>query len=182
MESSPDAYARSFRESLAGWEEFVQSLTTEQFNRRPDRGGWSARQCLDHVIITAAGYLPVFEGAVARGGPRAEPPFRYDLRSRLFIETLSPGGRIRLRSPGVMAPSNAWLDPAASMASYRGHVERLLAVVDAARGLDLTSPRMHSPFLPRIPMLTFQFGALLEAVAGHDRRHFGQATRAVGLE
>ena len=182
MESSADGYARAFRDALAGWEQLLAPLTAEEFNRRPAPDAWSAGHCLDHVNVTAAGYLPEFERVIARGGPLGNPPFHYGLRGRLFIETTGPEPRLRFRSPRAMKPAGGPFDRDESLSRYREHAERFFRVLDAARGLDLAAVRMRSPFLPRIPLFTFPVGALFESVAGHDRRHFEQARRAVGGE
>lgn len=43
------------------------SLSTEELNRRPDDGGWSVAQCLDHLITINTLYFPLLDSM--RVGP-----------------------------------------------------------------------------------------------------------------
>jgi len=177
MEPTLDAYAAAFRRALEGWEDLVAALTAEAFNRRPPDGGWSVAQCMDHVAGTSARYLPGLEDVVARGGPAGAPPFRYDRRGRMFIDETSETVRRRRKTLRAMEPSQEPIDPAAALEAYRGHTARFLELLAKAEGIDLARIRMGSPYLPRIPFLTFPVGALIEVCAGHELRHLAQARR-----
>src|SRR5215471_953026 len=47
--------------------ELVAGLTLEQLTRRPDPAKWSIAECLAHLNVTAAGYLPAIDAAIQRG-------------------------------------------------------------------------------------------------------------------
>lgn len=178
MESTPDAYAAAFRKLLAGWEELVEPLSDDQFNWKPAPDKWSVAQCMDHVSRIATRYLPALEEKLSAGGPAGEPPFAYDFRGRLLIRGTGPAGATR-KTLKAMEPTEGRIDRAGALLLYRSNTARFVNLVERARGLDLSRIRMHSPYTPRIPFLTFPIGAVFEGTAGHDMRHLGQARRVV---
>jgi hypothetical protein len=121
----------------------------------------------------------MLEAVVAAGGPAGRPPFRYDLRGRLFIDGTSERVVRRQKTIRAMEPTNTPVDPAATLDLYHDNTRRFLRLVERAEGLDLSRIRARSPYLPAIPFLTFPVGALIEGTAGHQLRHLAQARRAV---
>ena len=121
---------------------------------------------------------------MAAGGPAGRPPFRYDRRGRAFIRGTSETVVRRQKTLRAMEPATEPLDAEAALAKYRGHTERFLRLLERAEGLDLSRIRARSPYLPRLPFLTFPLGALIEGTARHEMRHLAQARRAAleGME
>lgn len=177
MQPTPDAYAAAFRRALAEFEEIAGPLSRPAFNWRPAPEKWSVGQCIDHLNRMSERYLPELEATVSAGGPGGQPPFHYGPLGRLFIRGTSPEVLLKVRTMDAMAPRAGDLDPAEVLATLRAHTARFLDVIARARGLDLSKIRMRSPFLPRVPFLTFPVGALLEGSAGHELRHLDQARR-----
>ena len=176
MESTPDAYAAAFREIDGAFRALAGPLSPAQFNWKPGPDRWSVGQCMDHLNGIAARYLPQLEALVARGGPAGEPPFRYGRRGRLFIAGTGTGAK-KAKTLRAMEPAQSDLDRDAVVDTFHANTERFLGVIERARGLDLAGIRTRSPFMPPLPFLTFELGAVLEATAGHERRHLDQARR-----
>ncbi len=176
MDATPDAYAAAFRAVDDAFRALAGPLTPAQFNWKPGPDRWSVAQCMDHLNVIAARYLPGLEALVARGGPPGAPPFRYGRRGRLFIAGTGAGAK-KAKTLGAMAPAQSDLDKDAVVGAFHTHTERFVGVIERARGLDLSKIRTRSPFLPPLPFLTFELGAVLEANAGHERRHLDQARR-----
>ncbi|WP_412067618.1 DinB family protein [Rubrivirga sp. IMCC43871] len=158
----------------------LDGLDDEAFNAKPARDSWSAGECLVHLNKIAKGYLPVMEEAVARGGPTGAPPFRYGFVSRKFIGALQPGTR-PLPTGGPMKPPateglRSNIDRARVVSRFEADIDRYLAVIDAAEGLDLARIKIRSPFMT---LLRLPLGAFLEAMGVHSVRHIAQAERAV---
>jgi hypothetical protein len=179
MESTLEAYAEAFESALAGWENLVGTLSADQFNRKPSLRRWSVGQCMDHVNRVSARYLPDLNAALAAGGPPGGPPFRYDMRGRLFIKGTAPVPVVRQKTLREMEPWAGPIDLTAALDGYRRNTAGYLSVLRRARGLDLSRIRMPSPYLPRVPFLTFPVGSLIEGSAGHEHRHLAQARRVV---
>jgi hypothetical protein len=134
---------------------------------------------MDHLNRMSARYLPDLEAALPGGGPAGRPPFHYDLRGRLFIRGTAPVPHRRQKTLKQMEPWAGPIDRGGALDGYRAHTARFLSLLERARGLDLTGIRMHSPYLPRLPFVTFPVGALIEGSAGHEHRHLAQARRVV---
>ena len=161
----------------------VDGMPDAVFNRKPSAEGWSAGECVVHLNTMAKQYLPQFEAAVARpDAPRADGPFRYGWLSRRFIAAVAPGS-MKLPTAGAMKPPptdglQSDIDHQRAVGRFSTDIDRYLAVIDAAQGLDLATIRLSSPFLRalRLPL-----GALLEAMGLHSLRHVIQAERAVAV-
>ncbi len=180
MESSHDGYAGAFRSALGGWEELLDPLSDEQFNWKPAPDRWSVAQCMDHVTRIATRYLPELEHVLGARAPTGNAPLRYDLRGRLFISGTGPTFKTPRRTLKEMEPGDGPTDRADALAAYRANTAAFIDWLERARGLDLARIRMRSPYMPRIPFLTFPVGALIEGTAGHEMRHLAQARNVVG--
>ena len=158
----------------------TDGLSADAFNRKPTEKGWSAGECVVHLNKMAKGYLPVLEVAASRTEPRAEGPFQYGFFARKFVDAVRPGAR-PIPTAGSMKPpatsgSRSDVDMARAVERFDADVDRYLAVIDAAEGLDLAAIKVRSPFLP---VLRFPLGVFLEAMGLHAVRHVMQAERAV---
>lgn len=159
----------------------LDGLPDEVFNAKPSAKGWSAGECVVHLNKIAKGYLPLMEEAVADpSAPRAEGPFRYGWVSRRFIASVTPGSR-NLPTAGSMKPPasdglRSDVDRQRAVARFDADIDRYLAVIDRADGLDLARIKLASPFLS---ILKLPLGALLDAMGQHSLRHVLQAERAV---
>lgn len=177
MEHTPDAYAAAFRQADDEVTALVRPLSHAQFNWKPAPEKWSVAECIDHLNTLGGGYLPMLEEAARATEPRGAPPYRYDWRGRLFLSGTTERVKLPIRTMKSMAPRPLPLDVADVLGTFQANTRRFLAVVDAMKGLDLGRIRLPSPFLPRLPFLTFPVGALIEGSATHEERHIRQAER-----
>lgn len=140
-------------------------------------GGWSAAECIDHVAVTLAAYLPGLREAVAetRKGKRSEGPFSYGLLAKLMLWAIEPPVRLRVRAPGIFAPSQQPSLEAAMDAWFAHHAE-LQKLMEECDGWDLAAVRMASPANAKIKL---PVGAVFAILTAHARRHLVQARQAV---
>ncbi len=148
-------------------------LTQAQFNWQPHSGRWSIGQCVAHLNITLARYLPVLDQAVSTGrsqGRLAHGPFVPSLFERWFIGSLEPPVRLRFKTPKAFA-GGVDLEVGATLAQWdelhRAFAER----IRAAEGLDRTRLKVRSQFGP----MSFSLGATFSVLLAHERRHLWQA-------
>jgi len=170
-----------FLESQERLHALLDGLSNEAFNAKPSEDSWSAGECVVHLNTIAKGYLPAMDAAVDDpGAPRGEGPFRYGWVSRMFIRSLRPGSRPLPTAPAMKPPAAEGLrsdiDRARAVDRFDADIDRYLALIDAAEGLDLARIRIPSPFLP---LMRLPVGAFLEALGQHSLRHVLQAERAV---
>ncbi|HEU0122764.1 MAG TPA: DinB family protein [Bryobacteraceae bacterium] len=140
-------------------------------------GGWSAAECIDHVGVTLAAYLPGLRAAVAetRKGKRAEGPFSYGLLAKLMIWAIAPPVRLRTRAPETFAP-RPQPDVKTAMETWFSHHSALQKLMEEADGWDLAAVKMASPANAKIKL---PVGAVFAVLTAHARRHLLQAQRAV---
>lgn len=177
MDSTPAAYAEAFRRTYDEAAALAGGLSTEQFNWRPSPEAWSVAECLVHLNTMNAPYLTAMEEALAGGGPEGAPPFRYGWLARRFIAANGPQPTRKVKTFTRMKPAPS-SDYAADrvLADFKALTDGFLALLARAEAerLDLARIRISSPFLS---ILRFPVGAFLEALAGHEQRHLGQARR-----
>ena len=159
----------------------LDGLPDDAFNAKPSAKGWSAGECVVHLNTMAKRYLPELEAAVADPqAPRAEGPFRYGWAGRQFVKAVTPGSRALPTAPAMKPPSADGLcsdvDRQRAVGRFTDDIDRYLAVIDAADGLDLGAIRLRSPFAS---FIRFPLGVFLEAMGQHSLRHVLQAERAV---
>ena len=173
-----DPIAETYRDALRRMRALDARIDDETFNAKPSPTSWSVGECVVHLNTIAKGYLPLFEGAL-EDAPNGSGPYKWGWVSRRFIEAVRPGSR-PIPTAGAMRPpategATSSIDRARAMARFEDDMDRYLAVLERADGLDVSRVRVASPFLR---ILRLPVGAFLEAMGLHAQRHVGQAERA----
>lgn len=157
----------------------VANLTPEQLSWRPGPRRWSIAHCFSHLVAIGELYHPRFQKAIERtraagAAPKGAPrPFRPSWVGRVFL-FLSGPSRIPVPAPPRLRPlAEADL---AGPTKFFAQQEELIALLEAADGLDLTHERVGSPVTRRV-RLTLAEG--LAMIVGHQRRHLEQARRVI---
>ena len=173
-------YKAALIEARARLGALLDGIDDDTFNAKPGPSSWSAAECVVHLNKTHAPYLPVLEEKAALSRPRASGPFRYGFVARRFIEGMKPGTRPVPTSGALKPPATNGLasdiDRARAVSRFESDVDRILADMDAADGLDLAKIKMRSPV---IPLLRMPLGAFFLLLGNHALRHVDQAERAV---
>lgn len=169
-----------YREQLTGILKRVEELLAPLDDREviwspgPDR--WSVGECIEHLSVIASLLVPRMEEAIRRGrndGLLGSGPFEYSWPGRMFVESLQPSPRIRIRTMRLYTPRRgAPKDEVVSR--FAGLQGELLRIVEAARGLDLARIKVASP---ANRLLRFSLGIWLAASVAHEQRHVEQAIR-----
>lgn len=159
---------RRGRQAAAGFD-------TETFNRRPDGGGWSVGQCLDHLNETALLYLPAFAEAVERArstGHEARPGSEgRTLLGRLVVWTQEPPPLFRMGTYDAIRPGSD-LEPETVLESFEALHEELIVRINEASDLDWRKLKLRSLLDRRLKL---SLGDWFHFMAAHARRHLWQA-------
>lgn len=173
LEAQLDAIRREADELTAG-------LTDEQFNWQPEPSRWSIAHCLQHLVISADGLVPLQETAIDRARQRAllsDGPYRHGRLGSMFAASIEPPIKRRFKTARALVPSGRHsvdtLVPA-----FQRRQDRLREAIARARGVDLGKTRV--PF-PSLPILRLTLGQSFAFTLGHERRHLWQA-RAIREE
>ena len=173
-----DAFKQQFEQLADRADALVAPLSEEQFLWRPAASSWSIAECIDHLNVTARLYLPQLDEGIAeaiRRGLYGEGPFNHDLVGRLFVRTMEPPARIRVKAPTSFHPA-IQRSRQEIMAAFRAYQVQFVDRLRQASGLDLRRAKVHSPLTAWIKMSLNSGFALM---AAHERRHLWQAQRII---
>jgi len=155
--------------------EFVR-LTTDQLNWKPGVDRWSVAQCLDHLITTNVAYFPIVE-SIVKGEKKSRlierVPVLPRLWGRLFIKSLDPNTKRRLKAPAPFQPSASDLSGSIvdDFVSHQGKVAEIMA---ATKTLNLDRIVITSP---AVSLITYSLMDAYRILVVHEQRHFQQAKR-----
>jgi len=152
----------------------LNGMTEVQFHWSPVAAHWSIEQCLVHLVIVGAKYLPLIDEAMENA--RADRllsrgPFRYGFIERWFVRSTEPPPGIRLRTPISARPPDDQPLPFV-IANFLTMQDDFRKRIRAANGLDLARAKVASPFIRALKM---GLGPCFEFLAAHERRHLWQA-------
>jgi len=173
-----DAFRVQFEQLADEADALAATLTDEQFNWHPPSGGWSVAQCIDHLNVTARMYLPKLDEGIAnaiRRGLYGEGPFRYNWIGRMFVKTVEPPPRFRVKAPVAFQPSPSRKRPE-TLAAFRAYQVQFIDRLRQANGLDLARARVQSP---AASYLRLPLGSGFAVMIGHERRHLLQARNVI---
>ena len=173
-----DEYRQEFERLAGEADALVAPLTDDQFNWNPAPGSWSIAECIDHLNVTARVYLPRFDEGIAEGvrrGLYGEGPFTHDVVGRLFVRSMEPPVRLRVKTSAVFQPPPR-RSRSEIMAAFRAYQVQFIDRLRQASGLDLRRAKVHSPAGSWLKMSLNSGFALM---AAHERRHLWQAHRVM---
>jgi len=157
--------------SKAWFHHRVLPLSIEQLRWRPDARQWSIAECLDHLNLTLALYLPKIDDAIRRG--RAATPCAGCEQAELdALQAFEPPVTTAEAAPRATMPG-AGVDADWLVEQFHLTRDHYRDALRQASGLDLPHIRIAEPIYPVIVSL----GGTLAFIAAHDRRHMWQAER-----
>jgi hypothetical protein len=174
MNKQIEEYSTAFREIRESGVGFLENLRDDQLNWRPDPNRWSVGECFDHMNITGGLLLPGIEEAIASGwerGVASEGPFSYGWPGRMFIESMQPGSRFKMKTMRVYTPALTH-DGKILAIRFSDLQEGFLRALRDSDGLDLGRLRVASP---ANRLVRFCLGVWYEVTIAHQRRHLAQA-------
>src|SRR5215831_13460029 len=135
--------------------ELVDGLSPEQLTRRPDPSKWSIAECLAHLNVTAAGYLPAIDAAIQRGKESkmfGKGPFKPGLLGGLLKWIAEPPPKFRLRAPKAILPPSSIADGTQVVDQFMRVQDEWERRAKAMDGLDLNKVKCDTPLanLPRL--------------------------------
>jgi DinB superfamily len=150
-------------------------LTTEQLNWKPSESEWSVAQCLEHLVVSNAGYFPIAE-RIARGEHRPSLKERLPLLPRLFgslvLRAVLPQTKQKLKARPNFQPSRSEIRPDI-LTKFQAQQQELIDHMNRTKDVDLktiiTSP-VNS-------IVTYSLLDAYKIVVAHEQRHLNQAKR-----
>jgi hypothetical protein len=162
-------------------EAVVAGLSEQLGTGRPEPGGWSVAECLDHLATANRVYLKAMQEPAQRARTRGRlrrGPAKPGWPGRLFCYMLEPPPKwwSKLKAPGKIRPRPS--PPLGeSFAAFKASQADMIAFLRAHADLDLASIRFRNPF---VSWIYFSLATGLHVTGAHERRHLAQAWRIRG--
>jgi hypothetical protein len=170
-----------FQSATARLRRLAEEVPAELWPQRPSADRWSIAECVSHLNLTSAAFLPPLRQMLAEGrsrGDAAPARYRRDILGWLLWRTLAPPVRFRVRTSEAFTPQAT--TPADDLVGeFLRLQDEQLACVEAADGLPLQKLRIRSPFDRRV---SYNGYSALSILPRHQHRHLWQAEQvAEGL-
>jgi hypothetical protein len=159
----------------------LRNTTDKKFNQRPDNGGWSAAECIDHLVATGADYCDQYEKALRLAmekGCKLNGELKNSWFGQRFINFVEPPVRFKAKSPKKWKPASS-INLAKVTAAYLQLQDRYIDLLSASEGWDISKVKLPSPATNLIKFSAYE---MMGINAAHQRRHFAQAKKAMGLK
>ncbi len=177
--SDIDALVEEARGQAGEVAALLGGLSDEAAHWRPDPTRWSVAGHVAHLAIINDAYLSAIASAVDRAtseGVRSEGPYRHPRIASWFARSMEPPPKRRLKTLRSMVPDPG-VGPSEAGGDFARLQEKLIDLMEDARGLDLGRVRFGSPFLA---LLRFSLGTAFEMLLAHNRRHVWLAREVIG--
>jgi len=149
-----------------------------QLNWRPARTEWSIAQCLEHLILVNAPYLPMFE-AIARGEWRPSLKQRLPVLPRLFgrlvLSAVRPDATRKVKARPRFEPSESAIEETI-VERFAAHQAELARLMQDAASRDLARTIMASPLAS---FVTYSALDACRIIVAHEQQHMAQAGRVL---
>ncbi|MBX2822222.1 MAG: DinB family protein [Rhodothermaceae bacterium] len=169
-----DRLLKDVKEVKQASEALFSSLTPEQITWKPNKKSWSVLECYDHLLVTNGQYIPRIEGALKKAEQSVEKsvrPFKPSYFGRLFIKSLKPQSRLKIKTFRIFKPKNGPQNlniPAQFLAQQ----DELIELIKRADQCDVNSVKFSSPVSR---LIRFSLGEGLSVIVVHEQRHLLQA-------
>lgn len=174
MHTQLEAIVSEFERARERLRWLARQAPLEYWTERPDPTRWSIAECVAHLNLTSAAYLPLIHNGIAHArGLQGRAPRRYrrDAIGWLLWKTAGPPVRLRVKTTPPFVPTAA--DPPGQlMAEFERLQAEQVACVRDADGLPVDRVKITSPFDSR---LKYNLYASLTILPRHQHRHLWQA-------
>lgn len=173
------AIVEELEQAMARLHALTAAVPEGAWATRPDPERWSVGECVAHLNLTSAAFVPPIRAALASAPTRpprtARPPLRRDPIGWLLWRTLSPPVRFRVKTTAPFVPQGV-AAPGALIADFERWQGEQIACVHEANDRDLGRYRIRSPFDPRF---TYNLYSALTILPRHQHRHLWQAEQVL---
>jgi len=160
-------------------DQLAQVIGDDRWNVRNDPARWSVAECVAHLNLTGAAYVPRIRKAIeeARTMPRYDGKYRRDFIGWLFAVMTGPlpkVGRTRIGKVKTTAPFVPTGDhpKQLTLAEFKRLQLELMGMVKECDGLAIHKTKIQSPFGEKISYNTF---STFHILTQHEERHLQQA-------
>jgi len=156
-------------------------LTNEQLNWKPSPEEWSVAQCLDHLITSNQGYIPIFN-KINRGEYKRSLKERLPVLPGVFgslvVNAVKPETKRKLKAGKAFQPASSEI-PADIVSRFATQQKQISELMKLNQELNLRQVIITSPVLS---IVTYSLFDAYRIIVSHDQRHVAQAKRVMARE
>lgn len=167
--------SRALAEAIQG---FVANKPEDLLVQRPDADKWSFLECIAHLNLTYADYLPRLQAAIEQNTEVKGSHFKQGFFGRMMINSMRPKkGKIKMKVKtfAKFQPTQVKLVRKDVMDTFLTQHQRFIDMLEAAQPLHGGQIRLDSAVGP---LLRFRLGDCCAFLVGHNERHWLQAKNA----
>lgn len=139
----------------------VEPLSDEVWNHKPEDGGWSVANCLEHILITESAFFQMAQGYMSQS--EADPDFHSSLSDGVLIGMIANRGT-QVQTAEQFEPSGKWSTKQEMLDALDASRKKLINYLSDSE-MNLRHHKANTPFGE---LDTYQVFLL---VAGHSQRH-----------
>jgi hypothetical protein len=163
--------AREVRASIDSIKTLRDQLEYLQIGWRPPEGGWSIGQVFEHLILTDQPYLELIPPLLEKA-QRGDAAWKPSMMGGFITRAVSPGTARKIKARKGFQPGP---EPRANVIDEYIEVrERLLPLIEQAKGVDLNKASMKSPVMG---LIRYNLGDAFMILTKHTQRHLQQIER-----
>ena len=156
-------------------------LTTQQLNWKPSASEWSVAQCLEHLLVSNEGFIPIID-KVQRGEYKRSLKERLPVLPGVFgslvLNAVKPETKRKLKAGKDFQPANSEI-PADIVSRFETQQKQISELMKATHELNLRQVIITSPVLS---IVTYSLFDAYRIIVAHDQRHVAQAKRVMARE
>lgn len=149
----------------------IEALTLAHPGDKSRSAGWNIAQCLQHLDVTAHGFIAQWQAALARNHSR--PGAKYSFWWRWFLRNIDDTSKLRSKTSAQFDPATVpkLEEASAAYLHTRGNIMRLAEDMQQTQTGGIA---IRSPF---VSWMKYPMDFSFDLVAAHERRHLTQAER-----
>ena len=156
-------------------------LTTQQLNWKPLPDEWSVAQCLDHLVASNEGFIPIIQ-KVKRGEYKHSFKERVPVLPRVFgslvLNAVKPETKRKLKASKPFQPSSSEIG-GDIVSRFQAQQKQIAEHMRSTEALDLREIIITSPIAS---FVTYSLFDGYQIIVAHDQRHVAQAKRVMARE
>ena len=179
MRPELEAIVREFESARERLRSLMARTAGARWTVRPVPTAWSIAECIAHLNLTSAAFVPLLRDGIERAriqGAPAPRRYRRDLAGWFIWSISGPPARIRAKTAPAFIPSAA-TPPREIVAEFERLQDEQLSCAREADGLAIDRVKVTSPFDAR---LQYSVYSALTILPRHQHRHLWQAEQVSG--
>lgn len=154
----------------------LSNASQEALSKAPNQGSWSALQCLAHLNLYGAYYIPALEKALNQQRlTSTTDEFKPGWLGKKFTNMLSAEAGKKMKTMKKLEPAQVSTS-SQTLPDFVAMQHKILQLLKQAEKANLNKRAVPLEFMK---LINLKIGDVLSFVIAHEERHIAQAMRAI---